>query len=114
MRRVDWQKFIDVTKVLTASIFRATTKPRALIMEAAATSERQRTSARLHGANDPEDGHLHCRRSEKLKSHIYVNEADKAVLPFTTLHLTTDKFLCKRTHTPKTTYMQPLQYSNIT
>jgi hypothetical protein len=55
--------------VLAASIIRAMGDIVMTQIEAAGTSE---TSVKFHqttGHNKPEDGHLHIRRSQNLKSH---------------------------------------------
>jgi hypothetical protein len=66
LRRVVWWKFVDVWGVLTASFIKA------MIAEAARTSGtpvHYETTRR----NIPEDGGLHPRHRENLKSHRVVN-----------------------------------------
>jgi hypothetical protein len=65
LRSVVWQKFIDVSEVLAASIIRAKT----LMMETARTSETSVNVYQTTRCNIPEDSHLHTRRRENLKSH---------------------------------------------
>jgi hypothetical protein len=55
-------KFTDVSEVLALSII-------VLMMEAASTSETPVNFYQTTQRNIPEDGHLHSRRRENLKSH---------------------------------------------
>jgi hypothetical protein len=59
--------------VLAASIIRATSKPRcllvALLMEAASTSETSVNVYQTTRRNNPEYSHLHAGHRENLKSH---------------------------------------------
>jgi hypothetical protein len=64
LRRVIWYKFTDVLDVLTSSIIRAI----ALMMEAVHTSETSVSFYKTTRRNIPEDGHLHTRLRENLKS----------------------------------------------
>jgi hypothetical protein len=63
LRRAIWLTFTDVSEVLAASIIRA------LMMEAASTSEKSVNFNQTTLRNNPEDSHLHTRRRENLKFH---------------------------------------------
>jgi hypothetical protein len=63
LRRSVWQRFTDVSEVLTASII-------ALTMEAASTSDTSVNFYKTERRNIPEDSNLHNRRRENLKSHL--------------------------------------------
>jgi hypothetical protein len=56
-------QFTDVSEVLAASII-------VLMIEAARTSETYVKFFKTTRRNNPEDGHLHNRRCENLKSHV--------------------------------------------
>jgi hypothetical protein len=71
LRRVVWQKFTDISKVLASSIIIIII---ALMMEAASTSETSVNFYQITRRNNPEDGHLHTRHHENLKSHYISNE----------------------------------------
>jgi hypothetical protein len=69
LRRVVWQKVIDVSEVFAACIIRAMTKVMALMIKAASTSE---TSVHFHQITrrkNPEVIHHHTFRRENLKPH---------------------------------------------
>jgi hypothetical protein len=61
LRRVFWWKLTDISEILAT-----------VIMEAASSSK---TSVNFYHQttlrNIPEDSHLHTRRRENLKSHLY-------------------------------------------
>jgi hypothetical protein len=63
LRRVVWQKFANVSKVLAASI--------ALIVEAANTFETSVNFYQTILRSIREGSHLHARRRENLKSQLY-------------------------------------------
>jgi hypothetical protein len=65
LRRVVWQKFTDVSEVLTASIIRAIART----MEVVNTSETSVKFYQTTRRDIPEGSHLHTRRRENLKSH---------------------------------------------
>jgi hypothetical protein len=65
LHRAVWEKFIDVSEVLDASIIRA-------MMEAASTSE-MLLNYQTMWHNNPEDGDLHTHCCVNLKSHYIPN-----------------------------------------
>jgi hypothetical protein len=62
-----WQKFINVSEVLSASIINVIV---ALMMEAARTSETLVNFYKTTRRYNPEDSHLHTRCRENLKSYL--------------------------------------------
>jgi hypothetical protein len=64
LHRVVWKKFTDVSEMLVASIIRK-------MMEATSTSETSVNFYQTIRRNIPEDSHLHTRRRENLKSHLF-------------------------------------------
>jgi hypothetical protein len=67
LHRVVRQKFTSVLEVLAASIIRA------MMVEAANTSETSVNFYQTTWCNSPENSHLHTRRRENLKSHNIYN-----------------------------------------
>jgi hypothetical protein len=63
MRRVVWYILTVVSEVLTTSIITA--------MEAVSSSETSVNIYQTTRRNIPEDSHLHARRRENLKSHVF-------------------------------------------
>jgi 16S rRNA C1402 (ribose-2'-O) methylase RsmI len=76
LRRVVWQKFTDVSEVLTASIIRAMI---ALIIEAARTSETLVNFYQTTRRYNPEHSHLRTHRLENLISYLH-NLKDVCIL----------------------------------
>jgi hypothetical protein len=64
---VVWEKYTDVSEMLTAFIIKAIIF---LMMEAASTSETSVNFYQTTRRNNPEDSHLHNFRRENLKYHL--------------------------------------------
>jgi hypothetical protein len=67
LRRVVWQKFTYISEELAAFIIRA------MMIEAASTSEAPVNFYQTTRCNIPEDSYIHTCRRENLKSHKAVS-----------------------------------------
>jgi hypothetical protein len=63
---VVWQKFVNISEVLSASIIRAM-----MMVEAVSTSEMSVNVYQTAWTYNPQDSHLHTRHRKNLKSYFY-------------------------------------------